>query len=277
MRIAQISTMATPVGPRGAGSIESIVWTLTRKLVRLGHRVVVFAAGGSETDGQDVHTLSGPYGADGAPHDWQLCEWINLTRALSRAEEFIVLHSHAYLWGVSLERLTSTPLVHSLHAMPGYDERILLRSHPWSTVVAISEYQARSLQPERRDVRVVQPGLDSSQFTFSPHPGDYFAFLGRILPQKGILLAIRAARSLDVPLLHRRSTERLPQGGHTQRYREPMKKPPRVPLSAQSPWLNRAEKPPNSGGEMSEDAYEPPPTLRHYSSRNCRATLLFAI
>ena len=85
MRIAQISTLSAPVRRDAGGSVESLVWLLTRELVRLGHEVTVFGCDGSEVDGEFVATLPGPYGAHGSPDDWQLCEWVNRARRTGRA------------------------------------------------------------------------------------------------------------------------------------------------------------------------------------------------
>src|SRR5437016_2728307 len=115
MRIAQVSTLNTPVRREGSDSIESLVWLLTRELIALGHEVTVFAARDSTVEGELVATLPGPCGTAGAPDDWQLCEWINLCRAVEQSGRFDVLHSHAYLWGLPLEALSNAPLIHSLH------------------------------------------------------------------------------------------------------------------------------------------------------------------
>src|SRR5215204_2569118 len=109
MRIALISTLATRVRPRGSGSVEGLVWLLSRELTRLGHEVTVFAAAGSEPVGELVASLPGPYAIDGAPTDWQLCEWINLCRAVALSGRFDVLHSHACRWNRSRGRRWSTP------------------------------------------------------------------------------------------------------------------------------------------------------------------------
>src|SRR4051812_19721854 len=118
MRIAQVSTVGTPVRREGSDSIESLVWLLTRELIRLGHEVTVFAAAGSEVEGSLVTPLPGPYGNGGSPDDWQLCEWINLTRAVERSGRFDVLHCHAYLWGLPLQALSRAAMVHTLHVSP---------------------------------------------------------------------------------------------------------------------------------------------------------------
>src|SRR6266404_774457 len=99
MRIAQVATLATPVRPQGSGSVEGLVWLLARELTRMGHQVTVFAAAGSRVEGELVVTLPCTYAANCAPENWQLCEWINLCRAVEQSGRFDVLHSHAYLWG----------------------------------------------------------------------------------------------------------------------------------------------------------------------------------
>src|SRR5437879_5843625 len=126
MRIAQVSTVGTPVRREGSDSIESLVWLLTRELTRMGHEVTVFAAAGSETCGELVAALPGPYGTGGSPDDWQLCKWINLCRAVEQSGRFDVLHSHVYLWGLPLQVLARAPMLHTLHVCP-YEEEARLR------------------------------------------------------------------------------------------------------------------------------------------------------
>src|SRR4030095_6557790 len=106
MRIAQISTLSAPVRQETGGSVESLIWLLTRELTRLGHEVTVFGAAGSETEGGIVATLAGPYGAKGSLDDWHVCEWVSLGRAVEESARFDVLHSHAYLWGIPLQPLS---------------------------------------------------------------------------------------------------------------------------------------------------------------------------
>src|SRR4051812_26769989 len=118
MRIAQVSTLSSPVREDAGGSVEAWLWLLTRELIRLGHDVTVFGTGGSKTDGELIATLPGPYGAEGSLEDWQLCEWVNLWRAVEESARFDILHTHAYLWGIPLERFSRTPMLHTLHIVP---------------------------------------------------------------------------------------------------------------------------------------------------------------
>jgi glycosyltransferase involved in cell wall biosynthesis len=200
MRIGQIATVATTVREEGSDSIESLVWLLSRELIRAGHEVTVFAAGGSEPPGEVIASLPGPYGTSGAPDDWQLCEWINLCRAVECSDRFDVLHSHAYLWGLPLSRLSRAPMVHTLHTCPYEDEARLVSLVPEACVTAISHYQWHAF-PDLRPATVIPHGVDPEQFPFRAKPDDYVCYLGRFIPGKGPLEAIAAARKLGVPLV----------------------------------------------------------------------------
>ncbi len=199
MRIAQISTVGTPVREHGSASIDSLVWLLGRELTRLGHEVTTFAAGGSETCGELVATLPGPYGKKGAPENWHLCEWINLCRALEQSGRFDIVHSHVYLWGLPLERLARAPMVHTLHVTP-YDEEARLWSlAPEARVTAISRYQWSAF-PQLRPCAVIHHALNPVQFPFRERPEDYVCYLGRFIRDKGPLHAVRIAQALGLRL-----------------------------------------------------------------------------
>jgi len=200
MRIALIATLSTPVRREGSDSIESLVWLLSRELTRLGHDVTVFAAAGSEVHGELVATLPGPYAAAGSPTDWQVCEWVNLCRAVEQSGRFDVLHSHAYLWGLPLEDLARAPMVHTLHVCPYENEARLWAMRPGACVTAVTAYQWSAF-PTLRPAAVIHHGVDPEQFRLGPHPGDYVCYLGRFIPGKGPLQAVAAARALGLRLL----------------------------------------------------------------------------
>ena len=199
MRIAQISTVDTPVRRNHSSSVEQLSWVLARELTALGHEVTTFGAAGSDVAGRFCETLPGTYGENGAPEDWRLCEWINLARALESAREFDIVHSHGYLLGLPFDAHIFTPMVHTLHIHP-YDDSLRLRAlFPKANVVGISRFQWSEI-PDLPPVAIIPHGIDVAQFSFRPTPGDYLAFLGRFVPDKGVLTAIRSARSLGIPL-----------------------------------------------------------------------------
>ena len=200
MRIAQVATVATPVRAVGAGSVESIVFSLADALTRRGDEVTVFGMAGSWAPGEVVETLPGTYGQNGAPSDWHLCEWINLCAAVARSGEFDLIHSHAYLWGLPLDPVARCPMVHTLHIGADDEAAALWARTPDACVTAISEFQWRGFEP-LRPAAVIPHGVDPALHSFEPRPGDYACFLGRFIPSKGPVEAIEAARALGLPVV----------------------------------------------------------------------------
>jgi glycosyltransferase involved in cell wall biosynthesis len=147
-----------------------------------------------------VATLPGPYGATGALDDWQLCEWVNLCRAIKRSGDFDVLHTHAYLWGVPLGPLARAPLVHTLHIVPDHNHALLWRSHPDAHVTALSRQQWTEF-PDLKPAAIVPHGVDTADFSFRESPDDYLLYLGRFVSGKGPLPAIATAKALGIRLV----------------------------------------------------------------------------
>ena len=202
MRIAQIATVVSPVRPDHAGSVETIIWLLSRELARAGHDVTVFGcAGGEVAPGvRFIPTLPGPYGDPALPHEWMLCEWMNLAYAMAHSREFDLIHSHVYLWGIPLQSISAAPLVHTLHILPYDDQAQVWRLHPSARVTAISQYQWSQF-PDLHPCAIIPHGVAVEQFTFREKPEDYVVYLGRFIPNKGPLDAIDVAQALECRLL----------------------------------------------------------------------------
>jgi glycosyltransferase involved in cell wall biosynthesis len=202
MRIAMVSTLAAPVvrETAGAGSVEGLVWALADGCVRAGHEVTVFGAAGSRAPGELVATLPGPYGCDGAPDDWMVCEWINLCAAVEQSARFDVVHAHAYGWGMPLEALARAPMLHTVHVWPWEESAQLWRRFPDARVVALTNAQW-SAYADLVPFGVVPHGIDPGGFPFHADAGSHACYLGRFIPGKGPIEAIAAARAADMDLV----------------------------------------------------------------------------
>ena len=199
MRIAQVASIATPVRSVGSGSIEQVVWSLASGLTALGHAVTIFGAAGSEGPGEVEATLPGPYGAEGVPEEWRVAEWVNIARAVERSDEFDVIHSHGYLYGLPLAALSHVPMVHTLHVMPSPEAVSLARLYPREWITALSKYQWAEY-PDVAPATVIPNGIDEDAFTFRASPDAYVAYLGRFADGKGAERAIHTAQDLGLPI-----------------------------------------------------------------------------
>jgi len=202
MRIAHVAPVATTIPPPKSGSVETMASLLTEGLVARGHDVTLFATGDSKTSA----TLAAIY-PQGYWHDlnmwpWELYEMLNLAHAVERASEFDIIHYEAAYYPMSLAfaRLSSTPIVQTLHHSPSDAEIKLWSRYPDAPFVAISNEQARLLGGVNV-VATVLHGIDTDRFTFREKPDDYLLFLGRFTEGKGVLQAIEIAKRLGMRLI----------------------------------------------------------------------------
>jgi len=97
-------------------------------------------------------------------------------------------------------RHSGRPCVTTMHGrldLP--DLMALLREFAEHPLVSISDSQREPL-PEVNWLATVHHGLPVSLYTFHPQPQDYFAFIGRISPEKRVDRAIEIAIACNTPL-----------------------------------------------------------------------------
>jgi glycosyltransferase involved in cell wall biosynthesis len=137
---------------------------------------------------------------DGSVRDPNALHMVLLELVYRRASEFDLIHFHLDYYPFSLFSRQPTPFVTTMHGrldlpehQPVFDE---FSSVP---VVSISNAQRRAL-PQANWVRTVHHGLPENLLQPKPIKPSYFAFLGRIAPEKGFDRAIRIAEHCGVPL-----------------------------------------------------------------------------
>jgi glycosyltransferase involved in cell wall biosynthesis len=200
LRIAQVAPIARPVTPYSGGSIEQIVSLLTEELVARGHDVTLFATGYSDTSAKLEAIYPRGYDDDEDLWEWEFHELLHMAAAVERAQEFDLLHSHVYHFGLPFTRLVQTPIVHTYHVLPDDDIVRAYSRYPEARLVAISAYQRRKLDG-LPDLPVIHHGIDVARFPFSDSSGDYLLFLGRVTGDKGAVEAMHVAEKAGMPLL----------------------------------------------------------------------------
>jgi glycosyltransferase involved in cell wall biosynthesis len=195
LRIALVAPVAQPVPPPRSGSIETLTALLANGLVSRGHDVTLFATGGSTTRAELHAIYEKGYLENPALWPWELCELFNLAAAVERASSFDLIHAHAEYAPLSLafSRLSTVPLVHTVHHQPTPPEAALWARYGAAPFIAVSHEQARALAG-LRVAGVVHHAVDVDAYDFRADPEDYLLFLGRFTEGKGVLAAIEAAR-----------------------------------------------------------------------------------
>jgi len=197
LRIAQVAPPIEPVPPDGYGGTERVVYELLRELIVRGHEVTTFASGDSAVPGEHVETVPRALrneGFGGAPTGFVIGTALQV---LDHASEFDIIHSHLEWMSVLLARATTVPLAATFHGrldLP-WARSVLEPSTPTMRLVAISESQADD-HPDL-DWTVVHNGLTLSNAPFERRRTDDLLFVGRVVPEKGIVEAIEVARLAD--------------------------------------------------------------------------------
>ena len=195
LRIAMVAPVAQSVPPVRSGSVETVTAILTEGLVARGHDVTLFATADSTTSATLHATCDRGYHDDPALWPWELCELFNLAAAAERADEFDVIHYQAEYTPLALafSRLTTTPLLQTLHYTPSDSEVRLWSRYPEAPFVAISGTQAAQLSGLRLTA-TIHHAVDTARLAYRADPEDYLLFLGRFTAGKGVLEAIEVSR-----------------------------------------------------------------------------------
>jgi glycosyltransferase involved in cell wall biosynthesis len=200
MHIAQVAPLTEAVPPKLYGGTERVVSWLTEELVALGHEVTLFASGDSVTNARLEAPWPRSLRLDGSVRDPNALHIVMLELVYRRASDFDLIHFHLDYYPFSLFSRQPTPFVTTMHGrldlpehQPVFDE------FPSVPVVSISNAQRRAL-PQANWVRTVHHGLPLDLLRPQAVKPSYFAFLGRIAPEKGLDRAIRIAEHCGVPL-----------------------------------------------------------------------------
>jgi glycosyltransferase involved in cell wall biosynthesis len=201
LSVLSIAYPLAPVGPDAAGGSEQILTLLDRTLVRGGHRSVVIASEGSQTEGTLIATPS-PWGElnDGARAEAQERHRRAIGRALDRwSFDLIHMHSldfHAYL------PPPGPPVLVTLHLPPDwYPPQVFQPSRPGTWLHCVSASQERNCPPSRALLPHVDNGVPLEEYRTTVRKRGFALALGRICPEKGFHLALDAAMEADVPLI----------------------------------------------------------------------------
>ena len=202
MRIAQIAPLFEAVPPKLYGGTERVVSNLTEELVAMGHDVTLFASGDSVTAAKLDAPWPRALRLDPDVKDWVATYAIMMEYVLRRAHQFDVLHFHTDYFPNSLFSRQSTPFLTTLHGRLDLPEfGAVYRFFPDVPLISISDSQRKPV-PDLNWVSTVYHGLPEKLLTPVSGPAEepYFAFLGRISPEKGIERAIRIATACGVKL-----------------------------------------------------------------------------
>jgi glycosyltransferase involved in cell wall biosynthesis len=200
LTVLSVAYPLAPVGPDAVGGAEQVLSALDRALVEAGHRSLVIASAGSRVLGTLLPVPAETGLLDEAAH--------RRAQARHRAAIAEAVHTHdvdvVHLHGIDFAAYLPErgPTLVSLHlpldwypAEALQPDRMDLWLHP------VSEAQARTAPVGARLRPAIPNGVDVDRLSQRHARRRFSLLLSRICPEKGVHLALDAARLADLPLL----------------------------------------------------------------------------
>jgi glycosyltransferase involved in cell wall biosynthesis len=211
MRIGIIAHLKHPIAEPFAGGLEMHTHLLARSLRKRGHSVTVFASSRSdleigveaicaETAMMEVGTTEATDVAFFREHHAYLSLMTDL-----RHRDFDIIHNNSlHYLPVAMADSLPMPMVTTLHTPPfcWLESGLRLCAARNNAVVAVSQSVAALWNHVTPTDAVILNGIDLAKFAFHDRadPHGYLVWYGRIVPEKGLHLAIEAARRIGLPL-----------------------------------------------------------------------------
>jgi len=213
MKIAIIAQVHNPVSPAFPGGVEVLNYNLSDELKKRGHDVTLFASGDSKTKAKlypickqslfSIKTIEEPQVMRKTIYQ-ENRSYINAIEYIKQNGYDIIHQSHSSFLPVYLASILKIPQILTLHLTANSNITLNqdLKEVPYMNkipLVSISKYQAKLLKGMNFYANVYN-GLPIEDFDFSDSAKGYFAWLGRIAPNKGTLEAIKIARLAKIKL-----------------------------------------------------------------------------
>lgn len=208
MRIAVLAHLKFPIAQPFAGGLERHTHLLTRLLKERGHAVTLFAATGSDRALMPIEVCppTGEAFGDAIRHaaieKAEFAAYAAMMESIADGGFDIVHNNSLHNLPLRLSGSIATPMLTVLHTPPFESLADGARSAHGTSYVAVSRALLNPWRPLISGADVVGNGIDLAAFPFRADPGlDAPLFWsGRIVPEKGLHLAIDAARSAGLPL-----------------------------------------------------------------------------
>ena len=201
LTILSVAYPLAPIGPDAVGGAEQVLSQLDCALVEAGHRSIVVAQEGSQTAGTLV----------AVPREAGLLDEAARERAWARHRRAIVVALER--WPVDLIHLhgidchaymptSGVPTLITLHLPPSwYPDATLWPSRPDTWLHCVSQAQHDACPPSPNFLPPIPNGVPVAALQARHAKRRYALMLGRICPEKGVHLAIEAAKRADIALL----------------------------------------------------------------------------
>lgn len=199
--VLSVSYPFAPVSQDAVGGAEQVLAMLDRALVEAGHRSLVVAPEGSRVSGELIPLPPVPDLIDDTVRQRVHESTRDAIARTLRRERIDLVHMHGIDFGRYLPA-PGVPVLVTLHlplAWYGHDVSGVQR--PETYFQCVSSEQARTAPTGVDLLPSIPNGVEVEHFHTARLKRHFALFLGRICPEKGVHIALRACRAASLPLL----------------------------------------------------------------------------
>jgi len=207
LKIAQVAPIWYSLPPEKYSGIERVAYYLTEELVKRGHQVTLFASGNSKTSAELNFVRENSLAEDKIPWSDTFWELEQLSFSFRKAKNFDLIHSHIGLRALFFQDFVEPGVIHTFHNPVQCDSKKLpvplkiLKLHGETTNACFLSQAAKDLCPiNLNNSWVAYNGIDTDLFKFNSQPEDFFLWVGRVDPYKGIENVVEIAKRADIKL-----------------------------------------------------------------------------
>lgn len=198
MKVAILSPIHWRTPPRKYGPWELIASYIAEGMTKKGHDVTLYATGDSETAGKLRWICPNPLMED-TTLEPKVYQYLHSALPFEEADQFDIIHNHYDVYPLVFSKIIRTPVVTTMHGFSSPQAAEIARRYSNTHLVSIS-YADRQQVPDLNWVANIYHGVPIDLYEFNNNPSDYFLYLGRITPDKGVHLSVKLAKKLGIKL-----------------------------------------------------------------------------
>jgi len=201
MNIALISSPFFTVPPSKYGGLEMIVWDLAHGLIKLGHKVVIFAPKGSQVPS------NGFVYETGEPIDTVNVDWLKAEEDMwkvykDKLKDFDIVHGHNWFgfeYAFKLENI-KYKVLHTHHGHINQDWWCKTKPPYKLNFITLSKFMQAEAKTQGIESQYVYNGIDLNKYPYQENKGDRLLFVGRLDSLKRPHIAIEIAKKMNLGL-----------------------------------------------------------------------------
>ncbi|MDQ4136112.1 MAG: glycosyltransferase family 4 protein [Pseudomonadota bacterium] len=201
LTVLSVAYPLAPVGPDAVGGAEQVLTQLDQALVAMGHRSIVVAQEGSQTAGTLVRVPAQTGLLDEAAKQRAWEEHRRAIAAALRRWPVDLVHMHGMDFHAYLPP-PGVPVLVTLHVpVDWHPSEALLPARPATWLHCVSQAQHETWPKSPHLLPPIENGVPVETLAARHAKRPFALSLGRICPEKGLHLAIEAAKRADIPLI----------------------------------------------------------------------------